>query len=53
MKSRGITDFTKYRCDPNVEPPRASGASKESKDAFLKVTHNVGLVSENKIRSKL
>jgi citronellol/citronellal dehydrogenase len=22
MKSIGITDFTSYRCDPNVEPPR-------------------------------
>lgn len=22
MVSRGITDFKKYRCDPNVEPPR-------------------------------
>lgn len=22
MRTRGITDFTHYRCDPNVEPPR-------------------------------
>jgi len=22
MRSRGINDFKKYRCDPNVEPPR-------------------------------
>eukprot|EP00012_Vannella_robusta_P007634 CAMPEP_0206192394 /NCGR_PEP_ID=MMETSP0166-20121206/5933_1 /ASSEMBLY_ACC=CAM_ASM_000260 /TAXON_ID=95228 /ORGANISM="Vannella robusta, Strain DIVA3 518/3/11/1/6" /LENGTH=287 /DNA_ID=CAMNT_0053608883 /DNA_START=1252 /DNA_END=2115 /DNA_ORIENTATION=- len=22
MRSRGVTDFTKYRCDPDVEPPR-------------------------------
>lgn len=22
MRTRGITDFIKYRCDPNVEPPR-------------------------------
>eukprot|EP01096_Ripella_sp_DP13-Kostka_P016393 TRINITY_DN7972_c0_g1_i1.p2 TRINITY_DN7972_c0_g1~~TRINITY_DN7972_c0_g1_i1.p2 ORF type:complete len:328 (-),score=78.59 TRINITY_DN7972_c0_g1_i1:45-947(-) len=24
MRSRGITDFSEYRCDPNVEPPRIS-----------------------------
>jgi citronellol/citronellal dehydrogenase len=22
LKGEGVTDFTKYRCDPNVEPPR-------------------------------
>lgn len=22
LRSRGVTDFVKYRCDPNVEPPR-------------------------------
>jgi len=25
MKTRGITDFAKYRCDPDSEPPRISG----------------------------
>jgi len=22
LRARGVSDFTKYRCDPNVEPPR-------------------------------
>jgi len=26
MRSRGISDFVKYRCDPEIEPPRISGA---------------------------
>ncbi|KAH3772622.1 hypothetical protein DPMN_173964 [Dreissena polymorpha] len=22
LRSEGVTDFTRYRCDPDVEPPR-------------------------------
>jgi len=42
MRSRGITNFDKYRVDPNVEPPRMT---------FVK-TSGIGLVSEKK-NSKL
>lgn len=27
LRSRGVSDFKKYRCDPNVEPPRISALS--------------------------
>lgn len=27
LRSRGVTDFTKYRCDPAVEPPRITSAA--------------------------
>jgi len=43
MRSRGVTNFDKYRCDPNVEPPRMSD---------LPTSWNVGLVSDAK-KSKL
>jgi len=43
MRSRGITNFDKYRCDPNVEPPRI---------IELPSSWNVGLVSDAK-KSKL
>jgi len=43
MRSRGIKNFDKYRCDPNVEPPRLVEFPEGS-------SHNVGLVSENVLR---
>jgi len=47
MKTRGVKDFTKYRCVPSIEPPRLVGNS------WSQQSHNVGLVSENKVRSKM
>jgi len=29
MRSRGVTDFVKYRCDPNSEPPRIANFTVE------------------------
>eukprot|EP01116_Phalansterium_solitarium_P020874 TRINITY_DN6316_c0_g1_i1.p1 TRINITY_DN6316_c0_g1~~TRINITY_DN6316_c0_g1_i1.p1 ORF type:complete len:309 (+),score=42.91 TRINITY_DN6316_c0_g1_i1:57-929(+) len=46
LRTKGVTDFTKYRCDPNIEPPRMARLPFDS-------THNVGLVAENSKRSKL
>eukprot|EP01099_Mayorella_cantabrigiensis_P007525 TRINITY_DN6683_c0_g1_i1.p1 TRINITY_DN6683_c0_g1~~TRINITY_DN6683_c0_g1_i1.p1 ORF type:complete len:141 (+),score=34.11 TRINITY_DN6683_c0_g1_i1:366-788(+) len=42
MKTRGISDFIKYRCDPDSEPPRISGEDWKSFDA--------GIVPEQKAK---
>jgi len=38
-KRKGVTDFTKYRCDPNVEPPSIASWTNE-------MTGDVGLISD-------
>lgn len=30
MRIRGVNDFTQYRCDPNVEPPRMTHLPKDT-----------------------
>merc|ERR1712054_752712 len=44
LRDKGVTDFSKYRCDPDIEPPRLN-------EEF----HNVrrGHVSETPLDSKL
>eukprot|EP01130_Rhizamoeba_saxonica_P011806 TRINITY_DN4919_c0_g1_i1.p1 TRINITY_DN4919_c0_g1~~TRINITY_DN4919_c0_g1_i1.p1 ORF type:complete len:156 (+),score=31.61 TRINITY_DN4919_c0_g1_i1:469-936(+) len=48
LRSKGITDFVQYRCDPDVEPPKII----EGPMATLNFG-NVGLISDAKQRSKL
>jgi len=38
LRKFGVTDFTKYRCDPNVEPPKMKkmAATDENEKAFVR-----------------
>lgn len=44
LKSRGVTDFTQYRCDPAVEPPRITSVG------WSGVADGVGTMSDVKTR---
>jgi citronellol/citronellal dehydrogenase len=44
LKSRGVADLSKYRCDPNVEPPRITAA------AWSGVADGVGTMQDVKSR---
>mmetsp|Transcript_15265 Transcript_15265/g.24804 ORF Transcript_15265/g.24804 Transcript_15265/m.24804 type:complete len:295 (+) Transcript_15265:1898-2782(+) len=48
LRSRGVTDFKKYRCNPDVEPPSMEDLEAFGKDAFKR-----GKATKQKKTSKL
>jgi len=37
LRTKGVTDFVKYRCDPDVEPPSMEEIEEaQGKEAFLR-----------------
>eukprot|EP01121_Diplochlamys_sp_Union-15-3_P018832 TRINITY_DN6945_c0_g1_i2.p1 TRINITY_DN6945_c0_g1~~TRINITY_DN6945_c0_g1_i2.p1 ORF type:complete len:181 (-),score=24.79 TRINITY_DN6945_c0_g1_i2:29-571(-) len=48
LRSKGVTDFKKYRCDPSIEPPKIV----EPKDMAVHLD-NVGTAEDARKKSKL